>query len=299
MLLLKLAERGSWIGDRRHGLWVREVRKLTGSGHQTSLISTAYGQTSPQDAAALFSRWSQENFFRYAMQHFAIDLLSEYGTQEIPETEPPVVNPAWRELDSQRRSLQTKLTQRRARYAALVLHPAADAAELPQWERCKADLVEQIEPLEQQWEQVKQRQKETARHVAWAELPEQSKFERLAPGRKRLLDTVRMIAYRAETALVGVIREELSRADDARSLVRDLFQSEADLMPDAEGQVLRVQVHALSNPRANRAISHLLDHLNAAAIPYPGTTLQLVYSLVGAHEQPKTGPANFPIDQEV
>jgi hypothetical protein len=40
---LRLAERGSWIGSRREGLWVREIRKLTESGHQTSLISTAYG----------------------------------------------------------------------------------------------------------------------------------------------------------------------------------------------------------------------------------------------------------------
>ena len=75
---LKLAERGSWIGDRKSGLWVREVRKLTTSGHQVSLISTAYGGSAVRDAAGLFSRWSQENFFRYMMEHFAIDLLNEY-----------------------------------------------------------------------------------------------------------------------------------------------------------------------------------------------------------------------------
>ena len=40
---LQLAERGTWIGDRKSGLWVREIRKLTASGHQVSLISTAFG----------------------------------------------------------------------------------------------------------------------------------------------------------------------------------------------------------------------------------------------------------------
>ncbi len=54
---MKLAERGSWIGDKKNGLWVREVRKLTGSGHQVSLISSVYGQSAPEDAARLFSRW--------------------------------------------------------------------------------------------------------------------------------------------------------------------------------------------------------------------------------------------------
>ena len=38
---LQLAERGTWIGDKKSGLWVWEVRKLTPSGHQVSLISTA------------------------------------------------------------------------------------------------------------------------------------------------------------------------------------------------------------------------------------------------------------------
>jgi hypothetical protein len=123
---LPLAERGSWIGSRQQGLWVREIRKLTESGHQTSLISSAYGHEGLQDAGALFSRWSQENFFRYAMQHFGIDLLSEYGTDGFPEPKRPVVNPARRELDTRRRSLQSRLMRQRAQYAALTLHPEAD-----------------------------------------------------------------------------------------------------------------------------------------------------------------------------
>jgi hypothetical protein len=77
---MQLAERGSRIGGEKNGLWVREVRKLTGSGHQVSLISSAYGQLVREDAARLFSRWSQENFFRYMMEHYAIDLLRRCTT---------------------------------------------------------------------------------------------------------------------------------------------------------------------------------------------------------------------------
>ena len=59
-----------------------------------------------------------------------------------------MVNPAWRELDRQSRSLKTKLTQRQARFAALTLHPQAEESEIQKWERQKADLQEQIEQLE-------------------------------------------------------------------------------------------------------------------------------------------------------
>jgi transposase len=303
---LKLAERGSWIGEKKKGLWVREVRKLTTGGHQTSLISSAYGQTALADAAGLFSRWSQENFFRYAMQHFAIDLLSEYGTEKISDTKQPVVNPARRELDRQRRSLQSKLTRARACYAALTMHPKTDTAEVPSWERRKAVLFEQIEPLEHELDAVKERQKETPSHLPWKELPEASQFERLAPGRKRLLDTVKMIAYRAETAMVSIVREVLKRVDDARALVRDLFSSDADLIPNEAQQKLEVRVHPHSNPRLNRAIAHLLEQLNAMEMVHPGTKLQLVYTMVGpppecssAPPELESRPSDFPPDQDV
>jgi hypothetical protein len=75
-----------------------------------------------QDCVRLFSRWCQENFFHYMMEHFAIDLLSEHRTEPIPDTKRLVVNPRWRDLDRHRQSIKSKLTNRRARFAALTLH---------------------------------------------------------------------------------------------------------------------------------------------------------------------------------
>jgi transposase len=296
---LRLAERGIWIGDRKSGLWVREVRKLTTSGHQVSLISTAFGASAPEDSARLFSRWSQENFFRYMMQHYAIDLLNEYGTEEIPETKRPVVNPRWRELDRQKRSVKSKLTHRQARFAALTLHPESDASAQAKWEKRKAELVEEIEQLEHELTGISSQLKTTPSHLDWDKLPETEKFQRLAPSRKQLVDTVKMIAYRAETAMASVVRESLARTDDARSLLRDLFRSEADLLPDLELRVLRVQVHPMANPRSNRAIANLLEHLNAAEFTYPGTSLQFIYSIAGQPETPDLAPDQNPADQEV
>ena len=278
-LPMKLAERGSWIGNRCDGLWVREVRKLTDSGHQTSLISSAYGHVGVENAGQLFSRWSQENFFGYMMEHFAIDALNEYRTEAISGTNRPVVNPAWRELDRQRRSVKSTLTQRQARFAALTLHPKANESDIQKWERQKTDVREEIEPLEQELNALKARSKSTPKHLAWEELPEEHKFERLAPSRKRLTDTVKLVAYRAETALATIVREKLSHTDEPRSLVRDLFRSDADIYPDEAARRLTVRLHTLANPRSNRAIQHLLEQLNAAECTYPGTSLRLTYSL--------------------
>ena len=210
-----------------------------------------------------------------------------------------MVNPRWRELDRQKRSVKSKLNHRQARFAALTLHPESDESAQAKWEKRKAELLEEIEQLEHELTGIDSQLKTTPSHLDWDKLPESEKFQRLAPSRKQLVDTVKMIAYRAETALASIVREKLARTDDARSLLRDLFCSEADLTPDLAKRVLEVQVHPMSNPRSNRAIAHLLEHLNAAELTYPGTNLQLLYSIAGQAEAPDLAPEQNPADQEV
>ncbi len=192
-----------------------------------------------------------------------------------------MVNPRWRDLDSRFRSLNGKLQRQRAQFAAHTLHPESDTGSVPKWEQRKSEIVEAIEQLEHEWEGVKQQRQDTPHHLDWDQLRAQDQFERLAPSRKRLTDTVKLIAYRTETALTRIVREVLARPHDALFLVRDLFRSEADLSPDTKAGMLSVGVHPMANPRSNRAIEHLLGALNAAELTYPGTTLKLVYTLVG------------------
>jgi hypothetical protein len=59
------------------------------------------------------------------------------------------------------------------------------------------------------------------------------------------------------------------------SSLRDLLHSEAALLPDVEQSLLRVQFHLMLNPRSNRAISHLLDHLNSVEFMYPGSNMRI------------------------
>jgi hypothetical protein len=74
------------VGSGADAIWMKEVRKLTAGGHQVSLVGTAYQMEPAEQAAALFSRWCQEIYFRYSMQHFVIDLLGEYKTTPLHDT---------------------------------------------------------------------------------------------------------------------------------------------------------------------------------------------------------------------
>lgn len=277
---LHLAEMGSLAGSGKDAGWMREVRKLTESGHQTSLISTAFELPHTELAARMFSRWCQENFFRYMMQHFAIDLLQEYGTDALPDTE-VVVNPAWRELDRSRNSLQNKLRYRRARFAEMSIHPESeeDKTRYDKWLRKKGALLEEIQHFEHQMNKEKAKLKGASKHITWAQLEETDRFHRLLPGRKRLMDTIRMIAYRAETAMASVLVSSVVDFASARRLLQDLFVMEADILPDPANRLVNVCVHGASRPAANRALEQLFSQINDAQVQYPGTDMRLVYVL--------------------
>lgn len=283
IVTMQLAEMGSVVGSGKDAMWMREVRKLTDSGHQVSLISTAFDVEHHALAARLFTRWCQENFLRYMMQHFALDLLGEHGTAPVPDTT-KVVNPGWRQLDSQRKSLQGKLTRRNAKFAQLTRSPQSenDPGKFRKWMKDKAELLEEIENYEHELEQLKAALSSTEHHIRWDQLPEQHKFNRLAPTRRKLLDTVRMIAYRAETAMVPLLTDEHTDSPAARAILQGLFKTSSDIIPEPEHKRLRIRLHRSSRPATDRRIHRLCQQLNETETVYPGTDLTIVYETVPA-----------------
>jgi hypothetical protein len=186
-------------------------------------------------------------------------------------------------LNRQRNSLESKLRYRRARFAEMTMHPETedDPEKYSKWVEKKSRLLEDIEHYEHQLSELKIQLKNTNQYITWAELEKQDKFHRLLPGRKRLLDTVRMIAYRAETAMMGFLNGPEMDSSSARRLLQDLFISEADILPDSAENRLMIRVHSASRPASNRALVKLFKNLNDAEIKYPGTDMQLYYELIG------------------
>jgi hypothetical protein len=130
-------------------------------------------------------------------------------------------------------------------------------------------------------EELKAQRKKTPRHLTLKELPPAEQFPRLRAGRKHFVDTVKLIAYRAETALAGTVREALARTDDARALVRELMRTTADLHPNLEQKTLTVCLHPLPSRLQNEAARHLAEQLTATETVFPGTDLRLAFKLNG------------------
>ena len=136
-------------------------------------------------------------------------------------------------------------------------------------------------------DELKGRRKETPRHGMLKELPETERFAQLRTTTKHFVDTIKRIAYRAETALGQLAREKFSRENDARALIREVFESAVDLRPDLENKTLSVRRHRLSTEAHDTGLEHLCTELNATETIFPGTELRLEFTLIGASQIPR------------
>ena len=306
---LRLAERGTQLSN---GLWIREVRLLGENGHQTAVLSTDYKSGLTVIAASMFARWNQENFFKYMRQHYGLDQLIEYGISPLPDTT-RLVNPVWRGLDGKVRSLVGKLVKKRAQFGAMTIDFENEEAEIAKnaepskgktygeevrepdekaeaktakaqakviekYETQKGHLLEEIQAMEKDVSEWKAKKKESPRHVMLKDLPVEQRVSQLHSARKHFVDTIKLLAYRAETTLVGLIKETLGREDESRSFVRAILKTSVNLRPNPAEGVLEIQLHGQANPMHDECAAKLCRELNETETKYPGTDLRLKYT---------------------
>ncbi|MBF0548292.1 MAG: hypothetical protein HQM08_27905 [Candidatus Riflebacteria bacterium] len=139
-------------------------------------------------------------------------------------------------------------------------------------------------------EKLKQDRKEVAKHICVSELPEEERFRRLSVHSKHFIDTIKMIAYRSETAMANILREKIFRPQEVRSLLKAIYKSEVDVFPDTEKNILVVSLHHLGSKSEDDAVQHLCNELNLTETKFPGTNLQISYKL---------GPTQNPRELEI
>jgi len=79
-------------------------------------------------------------------------------------------------------------------------------------------------------------------------------------------------------------RRWLGCHDDARSLLRGVYSTEVDIVPDPQIKTL-IRLHPLANRSSDNAVRHLGAELNATETLFPGTDLRLIYELVSSQSQ--------------
>ena len=260
------------------GFRMREVRRLCETGHQTSVVTTRRDLPIETVARRMFSRWQQENFFRYMRQEFAVDHLPTTAV-EPADPERRVPNPAVTKTQRERGRVMGQLAKAEQAYG----QQAHDHAE--QTRRAGRGVTTS---------QAEQRREITQLRAACEQLD--AAITALPRARPRAGHHARGAGHPAGARAEdhhrhrengGVPRGNAAgkpvwarcyptATPKARKFMRQVFALPADLLPDYERGELRVRLHSLTTPRDNRVLASLCAVLNELDVYYPDTELKLV-----------------------
>jgi hypothetical protein len=273
-----------WLADRSvrlkgYGV-VRCVARLDDeTGHQVHVVTTRADLSREEVARRMFRRWRQENFFKYMMGNYALDALVSYD-MEPADPERELSNPAKKKLTSQIRSLRKELSEAHRRLGLLASEGKkpgrGTTADL---QAGRQAIGEEIRRLGQRIEALGRQRRELPTRIKVGDLPMNAHF-RLETERKILMDTVRIVAYRVESAMLTGIRPHYSHAEqEGRQLIQEILQASGDL--EVQDKTVTVTLEPLSSPHRTRVLEKLCECLTEQRCKYPGTIQQLTYQVRG------------------
>ena len=109
-------------------------------------------------------------------------------------------------------------------------------------------------------------------------MPDNKRYNKLKTESKLFMNVIKMICYRAESAVTSLIAPHLNREmEEKRMVIKQIIANNADLIPDYINKTLTVQLHTLSAPRFNFASQQLAILLNQTETIFPGTDLRMIF----------------------
>ena len=260
---------------------MREVRKLSRDGHQTSIVTTNKILSIVMIASYMFARWAQENFFRYMRQEYALDKIIQYTIDEI-DKDIKIVNREYNNFTYRIKKEREKLGRRKAKlYEYEQQNPLQqDEKENEKWMKRRLELIEEIKRMELDIEKKVNERKKIPYKISLSQMPEDIRYNRLNKESKALQNIIKMICYRSETALARLLTPYFKRANqEIRALIKSIIHTPVNMEADHRNDLLKITLFPLSNQRSNDAVGKICDTVNATNTIYPGTNLRLIFKI--------------------
>ena len=264
-------------------LTLRQVTRLAEDGAQVPILTSKTRRAASAVAWQMTRRWRQENYFRYARAHFALDGLDSYAdTPDDPSRLVP--NPAKKTARDQLERARTRLSAAEAALAAAVEEATVRAGRPGSGGRAVVEpaAATGLAAAQARLEQVNAQSRATPTHLPLGQVRPEARL--LAEERKLITHAIRMSAYNAESILARMLHAHYARADEeARALLREAFTLTGDI--DVRHGELHVRLDKATAPRRSRALAALCQELTATETTYPGTDLKIVYSIKDRPDQ--------------
>ena len=260
-------------------LTLRLVVRRSPGGHQTPILTNRTDLSGAQVAYRMAARWRQENYFKYAREHFALDALDSYADQP-DDLGRLVPNPAKARAGDQVSVARAQLVAAQGGVADAIDAAGVRARQPGSGGKATVDPAagQALSTATSDLDAAQTASRETPSHLPLGQVRPGSRL--LETETKLLTHAIRMSAYNTESALARLLRPHYAQGDDeARALLREAFALSGDIQ--ITGDTLHVRLDPASAPRRSNALAALCVELTDTATRYPGTDLTLAYSIKG------------------
>lgn len=281
----------SWPKDPRLRQIVVQATNPQGRVIQVAILTDDQSGAATVIIGLMFNRWIQENDFKYLDKHFGINQITSYGLTEYGQLRQQVADRQVRSAEV--KALAQQQRQNRLRQSRLLLlQSRGEHQERQRQQRIqelegqsqRAESQRQLSRLRQQqsrWvstrgarqEQIQKLSEELAQLEAKAQAVEQteSRLERmiaehmvrLDPEKKRLMDSLRVIARNVFYQALAPFKKAYNNYRDDHDQFRQLTQASGVLEVGAELVTAHLMPRVHYPPQVRRIIATVLDGINA------------------------------------
>jgi hypothetical protein len=262
------------------GPWRRIVVR-TKDGHQTPILTSLPDTVAAVKIACLmFSRWRQENFFKYSKEHQGLDQLLGYAWAEADASQ-MVVNPERRRLERELADKRRELKELRAGLGQAVLDEPRDSGRTVHGLKIGQNgAVGMLRLLETEVQRLAELRSALPAHVP---LQDAGPRQVLRVENKAIIDRVKITAYNAEEWLLDRLLPHYANPNDVRALLRSFAELSGQLRTTSEG--VTITLDPPDTPLHRRALRGLCADLTQLQAPYPGTDLPVTYHVAMHHSE--------------
>lgn len=281
----------AWPKDERLRQMVVQATNPRGRIIQVSILTDDKAAAAVLIIRLMFGRWVQENDFKYLDKHFGINQITSYGVSGYDELRQQVADrqvrsvevKALREQRRQLRARQSRLlllqakgeheqSQRQQRMKELEEQPDSGQAKKEltrlrlgkaRWESTRLTRQEQIQKLSRELAELDIKAQNAQKTESRLERLIEEKMVRLDPEKKRLMDSLRVIARNVFYKALQPFKKAYNNYRDDHDQFRQLTQASGVLEVGSGPILVHLMPRVNYPPQLRRILTTVLDGINA------------------------------------
>ena len=280
----------AWPKDPRLRQIIVQATNPRGRVIQVSILTDDPTSAAPVIIRLMFGRWVQENDFKYLDKHFGINQITSYGVTGYDELRQQVEDrqvrsaelKALQEQRRQNRARQSRLlllqsqgehqeSQRQQRIKELELSAEPDSAKRElarlrqaqsRWAHTRGARQEQIQKLSAELAQLAAQAQGAQQTESRLERLIEEQMVRLDPEKKRLMDSLRVIARNVFYQALQPFKKAYNNYRDDHDQFRQLTHASGVLEVGPELVVVHLMPRVAYPPQLRRIIGTVLEGIN-------------------------------------